>query len=233
VAKAVVFDFYGTLARWRDRHDGNYAEVLARHGYVLPDEVTAAYIARYDGIAHAEHSTDAETYEAWVRGRLCDLTTECHVSDEDRDLIIDALRASDRDPMMPYPEAEPTLRALRSEGWRIGVCSNWGWELNTSLEGVGLLDLVDSAVTSARAGSRKPHPQVYAHSAASLGVDVTDIVFVGDSWRPDVEGPLELGMTAVHVWRESERVGQRPPELLEGAHRIGDLSELLPLIILS
>ncbi len=233
MAKAVVFDFYGTLARWRDRHDGQYAEVFARFGYVLNNEVTTAYFDRYDGIEHAEHSVNAETYETWVRTRLCDLTTACHVTDADREDVIDALRASDRNPMKPYVEAGPTLRALRSEGWLIGVCSNWGWELDPFLEDVGLLDLVDSAVTSARAGARKPHPQVYAHSAESLGVHVTDIVFVGDSWRPDVEGPLELGMTAVHVWRESERVGQRPPAMLEGAKRIGNLSELLPLLTLS
>ena len=58
-----------------------------------------------------------------------------------------------------------------------------------SSSGSGCSSLVDAAVTSARAGARKPHPGIYAASMAALGVDAADVVFVGDSWEPDVRGP--------------------------------------------
>jgi putative hydrolase of the HAD superfamily len=228
--RAVIFDFYGTLARWADSHLSNYTAVFATHGYVLPDETLVAYFARYDGVEHLEHSVSEEVYEAWVRHRLTDLITACAVVPAEHDLVMDALRASDQGPMVAYAEAVPTLRSLRDAGVAIGVCSNWGWELDGFLRQVALDDLIDVSVTSARAGARKPHPLIYARSAEALGVDAGGVVFVGDSWVPDVEGPRRAGMTPVHVWREDERAGQTPPDLEVGDHRIGDLRGLLEIL---
>jgi putative hydrolase of the HAD superfamily len=232
MARAVIFDFYGTLAHWRDRPHTTYPSAFANHGYELPAEQLDAYFARWDGVEHAEHSVNEAAYEAWVRTRLHELTAACEVDDADREPIIDALRAMDHSPMVAYPEAALTLQRVRKEGWSIGVCSNWGWELDSFLREVGLIDLIDSSVTSARAGARKPHPSIFAQSADALGVEMRDAVFVGDSWAPDVEGPRRVGMTAVHVWREEEQHGRLPPELPSGAHRIASLSELLPVLSL-
>lgn len=230
MTRAAIFDFYGTLAHWQDHEATNYATIMATHGYDLPAPVADAYFARHDGVEHTAHSVDQASYEAWVRHRLGDLTAACGVPDDDREVVVDALRASDRGPMVAYPEAAPTLLALREAGWAIGVCSNWGWELDAFLIQVGLFELVDSAVTSARVGARKPHPSIYAHAMGTLGVAAPETVFVGDSWGPDVEGPRQAGMTAVHVWRPDERPEPAPPALADGMYRVRDLSELLPLL---
>ncbi len=227
---AVIFDFYGTLARWADTRASSYATVFARFGYTLEPAVLDDYFFRYDGVAHAEHSVSEEAYEAWVRSRLCDLTAACGVDDADVEGVIGSLRASDQGRMIAYPEAAATLAALRDAGLTVGVCSNWGWELNAYLDQVGLLHLVDAAITSARAGARKPHPDIYARSTESLGADPRRVVFVGDSWEPDVRGPRRMGMTAVHVWREEERTGQRAPPLQPGDHRVSELSGVLAIL---
>jgi putative hydrolase of the HAD superfamily len=230
VKRAVIFDFYGTLAHWRDTHSSGYTDVFAAHGYALPDNVLDAYFTRWDGVEHAAHSVSESSYEVWVRHRLCELTSACAVPPSDEKLIIDDLRAADHGPMVAYPEAAATLRALREGGFAIGVCSNWGWELDSFLRQVDLFELVDVAVTSARVGARKPHPLIYARSADALGVEMGEVVFVGDSWAPDVEGPHQSGMTAVHLWRDEERPGQREPELPTGVHRIASLTDLIALL---
>jgi putative hydrolase of the HAD superfamily len=230
MVSAVVFDFYGTLARWADGAGVNYVAVLAAHGYAAPPSVLDEYFARYDGIAHAEHSVDEQTYEAWVGSRLRDLAEACRVHPPDVNRVVDALRGADQEPMVAYPEAAATLSRLRDAGLRIGVCSNWGWELDAFLWEVGLLDFVDSAVTSARAGARKPHPDIYAQSAQSLAADLNDMMFVGDSWEPDVRGPRRLGMSAVHVWRADERGDQTAPVLEPGDHRVGELTGVLDVL---
>ncbi len=136
--------------------------------------------------------------------------------------------------MLAYPEAAATLRSLRQSGIAIGVCSNWGWELDAYLEQIGLLDLVDVAITSARAGSRKPHPGIYACSTEELRIEPDQAVFVGDSWEPDVRGPRRLGMTAIHVWRASEREGLQAPALEPGDHRVEELTAcVLPIVGIS
>jgi putative hydrolase of the HAD superfamily len=229
VIRAVLFDFYGTLARWPDRDTSGYRDVFAQLGYALPMAVFERYIEQYDGVEHVEHSTDAATYEAWVRSRLGGLARDCGVPDESQEPLIDALRAADASEMVAYPESAATLEALQGRGLRLGVCSNWGWDLDTYLAQAGLLRLVDVAVTSAQAGARKPHPRVYAVSLAALGAQPSEVLFVGDSWGPDVIGPTRAGMTAVHVWRPDEKLEQQPPQLEGGVQRITDLGQLLDL----
>jgi putative hydrolase of the HAD superfamily len=232
VVRAVIFDFYGTLAHWADG-GASYASVFAEHGYTLDAAILHGYFSRYDGIEHGEHSVSEEAYEVWVRSRLRQLTRDGGVDDGDAETIIDALRQLDQGRMVAYPEAAATLHALRQAGLTVGVCSNWGWELDAYLDQVGLLALVDSSVTSARAGARKPHPNIYATSVESLGVLTDQVVFVGDSWEPDVRGPRRLGMTAVHVWRQAERQGFEAPALELGDRRVGDLSGVLEIVGLS
>jgi putative hydrolase of the HAD superfamily len=234
MVSAVIFDFYGTLAHPADLGAANgatsYQTIFAAHGYSLNQAVLSDYYSRYDGVEHGEHSKSQEAYEAWVRTRLRDLTESCGVTDPHVETLVDALREVDQSPMVAYPESAATISSLREAGLAVGVCSNWGWELNAFLDQAGLLDLIDVSVTSARAGSRKPHPGIYDVTVSALGVEPEDVVFVGDSWEPDVRGPRRIGMTAVHVWREEERSGLRPPALEAGDHRVGDLTGVLEVI---
>ena len=233
MARAVLFDFYGTLAYWRDVHASGYGAVLASLGYPLPPGELDAYFTRYDGVEHIEHSADAAAYESWLRSRLGDLLSASGVPEADTEGVLGALRASDESELEVYPDAAPTLRAVRQAGLIVGVCSNWGWDLERSLEQVGLRDLVDVAVTSARAGARKPHPRMYSVTLDALNIPASEIVFVGDSWEPDVVGPMTAGMTAVHLWRADERLGHVAPALEAGGHRIAALDELLAILGLS
>ena len=231
--EAVIFDFYGTLARWADTENASYEAVFAAFGYELDPSVGAGYFSRYDGVDHAEHSVSEDAYEAWVRFRLSELCRDCGVLEQDMEAVVDGLRDLDQNPMMAYPEAAETLRSLRESGVAVGVCSNWGWELDAYLSRSACFDLVDCTVTSARVGSRKPHPGIYASSVEALGVRPEQVVFVGDSWEPDVRGPRRVGMTSVHVWRPSDRVGQAPPPLEPGDHRVDELRGVLPIVGLS
>ena len=227
--QAVVFDFYGTLARWADGDGWHYATVLADLGYDVPPGAMQEYFVRDDGVEHPEHSVSEAAYDSWVRARLGRLVSACGVPEDSCTGVVDELQASDRRPMAAYPEAEGTLGRLREAGLRVAVCSNWGWQLDPYLDEVGLLGLVDTSVTSARVGARKPHPAIYAHVSDLLGVSAASTLFVGDSWEPDVRGPRRNGMEAVHVWRSDERAGQEPPALHHGDHRVADLSALLDL----
>jgi putative hydrolase of the HAD superfamily len=124
-----------------------------------------------------------------------------------------------------FPEVPSVLTALRRRGMIIGVCSNWNWDLVDVLESTGVAPLVDVAVTSARAGYRKPHAAIYQSVLATLGVTAPEALFVGDSWEPDVLGPIDAGMRSVHVWRSKGT--DEPPPLVPGASRMTDLRPLL------
>ncbi|HXQ18750.1 MAG TPA: HAD family hydrolase [Acidimicrobiales bacterium] len=225
--RAVVFDFYGTIAWHGQAPASPYAQVFARHGYQLDEAHEAAYFASYDGVAHLEHSASQAAYEAWVRRRHEELARSCGVPDDDVALVVERLRAEDHRPVVAYPDAAETLAALRRRGFRLGVCSNWGWDLDVSIGQAGLAHLIDAAVTSARVGFRKPHSQIYVAITDQLGVSPTETLFVGDSFHPDVTGPLALGMQAAHVWRTTAPSGREPPPLPTEAGRVSQVGELL------
>jgi putative hydrolase of the HAD superfamily len=227
MAQAVIFDWFGTLAHWEHDEPSNYAAVFSNFGYLPTPGLIDEYHRRWDGVDHREHSTDRAAYLAWTRSRLRTLVTECGVEDDHSDAITEALLNSDSDSTMElFPDTLPVLRELRRRDITIGVCSNWGWDLKTVLEETGVAPFVHTAVTSAKAGFRKPHTGIYQVLLDQLEIPASEAIFVGDSWGPDVLGPLSFGITAIHIDRSASA---SPPDLVEGSHRISSLDELLSL----
>ena len=88
------------------------------------------------------------------------------------------------------------IAGLRDRGLRLAICSNWDWDLDLAVDEVGLADAFDVVVSSAWAGARKPHPRIFEHTLAKVGVDPSAVLFVGDTWGPDVVGPARTGHDA-------------------------------------
>jgi putative hydrolase of the HAD superfamily len=233
MTRAVLLDFYGTLAHaktWGPTRQ----EVLAARGFQVPDDVVANWRDdTIDGIEHVEHSHSAEHYRAWEHSRLRRFVEVCGVGPDDADLLVDDLYTATKSfELSAYPEVPGVLADLRDRGITVAVCSNWDWHLDRAMASAGLDGLVDLMVTSAQAGARKPHPRIFEHTLEKAGVDdPTDVVFAGDSWGPDVEGPAAMGMRPVHVWRP-EWNGERdpPPPITDGVVRVPDLSALVELV---
>jgi HAD superfamily hydrolase (TIGR01549 family) len=98
-----------------------------------------------------------------------------------------------------YPDAEPCLRALRAEGWRIVVGGNQPEAVQQLIEQCGLP--VDAVVSSGGLGVAKPDPGFFVGAAGAVGADVSDCVHVGDRVDNDVVAARAAGMTPVHVRR--------------------------------
>jgi putative hydrolase of the HAD superfamily len=199
---AVLFDYYGTLAR--ATHWVSADDVLAEHGYELPTEARDRWFNDgIDGIEHLEHSASRDHYVAWQRERILGMLSETDVHPGEYEVILQKLRDGAQSRVLEaYPEVPEVLTALRDGGLRLGICSNWDWDLAEAVEEVGLTDLVDVQVSSAWAGARKPHPRIFEQALTKLGADPEGCVFVGDTWGPDVAGPLAMGMTPLYLLRD-------------------------------
>jgi putative hydrolase of the HAD superfamily len=233
-AAAVVFDFYGTLgeSEWQ----GDWLGELLSARAVRYDRAVARRYATdaWDGKEHVEHSVDEATYRAWRRVRMRAMLEELGAVEGDLDDLVGAIDerlSSFR--MVAYPESARVLRALRDDGLTIAVCSNWDWDLREQLAVCGLDGLVDIVVSSAWAGARKPHPRVFEAVLRELDVEPECVVFVGDNWEADVEGPRALGMRPVHVWRHDEHPGDwlpEPPPAPPDVPRVPDLRPLPSMV---
>jgi putative hydrolase of the HAD superfamily len=227
---AVLFDFYGTLARavsWGDTHE----QVFARHGLPFDAERWGwNFIGETnDGDEHVEHSVSRDAYVAWEVERLRRRARACGVGDDDLDALVADLHTSSKTyTLEAYDEVHEVLVELRRRGLIVAICSNWDWDIDRAIAAAGLEGAADVVVTSARAGARKPHPRIFRHTLQRCYVAPPEALFVGDTMYADVEGPLAYGMAAVHVWRD-DMVGE-PPPLPPGASRAADLRAVLDLV---
>lgn len=65
--------------------------------------------------------------------------------------------------------------------------------------------------TSIEIGWRKPHPNIFTEVLRCLDVAPTQVIFVGDNWEADIDGPAQAGMTPLYVGKPAP--GMQPIQL--------------------
>ena len=122
-----------------------------------------------------------------------------------------------------YPDALPTLDALRSAGYRLAVMAN------QPLEAVPFIATlpVDLRATSAEWGLSKPDPRFFERVRQEVGAPAADIAYVGDRVDNDVLPAKAAGMLAVHLRRGPWGVLHATwPEAEQADLRLEDLASL-------
>jgi HAD superfamily hydrolase (TIGR01549 family) len=111
------------------------------------------------------------------------------------------------DAWIPYPDTEPVLRTLRARGLRIGIVSDFPWDLRTHLVHHGLDALIDSCVISYEQGREKPDPQLFFHACAALGAEPRATLMVGDN--PVRDGGASACGLRTYILPAENRTGER------------------------
>lgn len=99
----------------------------------------------------------------------------------------------------PFRADATVLELLRRARVRVPLVlvTNATLGLERDLEAMGLTELADEVVSSARVGLAKPDRRIFELGAARAGVRPDRCLFVDDS-PENVEAAAALGMTAVH-----------------------------------
>ncbi len=118
----------------------------------------------------------------------------------------------------PYPDVVPVLAAL-ADRYRLALVTN-SPRGAADLAAMGVAEWFD-AVVELPPELRKPNPAGFHHACDQLGVAPADLVYVGDSYRCDVEGGLAAGVRPVWV----DRWGTTLP-VPDGVTRITGLDQL-------
>ncbi|NBE85141.1 HAD-IA family hydrolase [Micromonospora sp. NEAU-HG-1] len=190
--EAVLFDFHGTLAQVEKPHDWVLAAAAAcgatleraratgladrlltagRAGGPLPARVPPAL---------AELWADRDLYPHAHRGAYTGLAATV---DAGIDGLADALydRVLMPEGWVPYPDAAPTLAALREAGVKVAVVSNIGFDIRPFFAAWGLDGLIDAYALSYEVGRCKPDPGIFWRACGMLGVDPERALMVGDT----------------------------------------------------
>jgi putative hydrolase of the HAD superfamily len=225
--RAVICDFYGTLAETPD-WGPSWEELVAELGYTLPSDVRERWWNDgIDGTEHDEHSLSRDHYVAWQQARVRGMLDECGIPACDQDLLIARVHEiSGHRRINAYDDVVPVLTELRAREITLAICSNWDWDLHEAVAAAGLDGRFDVTVSSAWVGARKPHPRIYAHTLDQLQLGPEEVLFVGDTWSCDVDGPRAAGIRTVYVRRPHFGPDATAPSSAE-AEPVADLRPLL------
>jgi putative hydrolase of the HAD superfamily len=233
VVKAVIFDFYNTLAE-TPQWGPSWEEMMAEVGFDLPPDVRDRWWNDgIDGIEHDEHSQSREHYVAWQQSRMQGMLDECGMPRATQEAMITRAREiSGHRRIVAYDETVAVLGELRARGIPLAICSNWDWDLEEAIEGAGLTGAVDVVLSSAWVGARKPHRRMYEAVLDRIGVEPADALFVGDTWTCDVEGPRAAGLVPLYLRRAHLGTDKTAPEdhHTQEVHRAEDLNLVLDLM---
>lgn len=134
-----------------------------------------------------------------------------------------AIFRQQRNRVIPYKEAEPTLRRL-SRYYRLGAITNG----NAQLDKTPLSCYFDFCVTPVEAGACKPHPDIFHYAAKLAGVQMNKMLHVGDCAKADVVGAAQAGFNS--IWLNANRKpwpgGQNPYAVI---HNISELLDVLAI----
>jgi putative hydrolase of the HAD superfamily len=128
-----------------------------------------------------------------------------------------------------YPDAVPTLLALRRRGFKLAYVTNrafGGERFRADLAATGLDIGWDAGSVSVEVGFLKPHRRLFEHALAQLCLKPSEALMVGNSLAEDVAGAQAAGLLA--AWRRS----RTDAEGVVPDYAFDEVAELLDLPIL-
>jgi len=234
--RAVLFDIGDTLwhsaeappaAEFRRIASERAREFLANAGLTHPDPSLVARVA-WDALESAMKQARATDrvepdYAAVAKAAL--LSVGVSLSARQAGELMETIYVSGEDGgKAAYPDARPTLEALRNRGFRLAIVTNrafGGDRFRDDLRAAGLDVGWDATAVSVEVGFLKPHPEIFRSALRALEISAAEAVMVGNSLAEDVAGAQALGIDA--AWKRSvpDAEGVRPDFVFE------DVGELL------
>jgi putative hydrolase of the HAD superfamily len=192
--RAVIFDYFGTLARTSSLADylaarRRIAELLGVDPAAFLAELEATYSERATGLA----GHDTVRVLRWLARRLGTEPGEEQLAAAAR------LRLAEFTHVPIRAEAVPVLSALRRSGLRTGLVSDCSCELPAVWPRLPVAPHVDAVVFSFVEGVRKPDLSLYLTACRRLGVAPHECVYVGDGGSNELSGARAAGMFPVRL----------------------------------
>jgi HAD superfamily hydrolase (TIGR01662 family) len=213
---AVLFDMGHTLVYFASPETRVVQMVLRDAGLVRSEEQIGAAAQLVWGEYYRDAATttfaatpeyDRQTQLRLMRGLLeqlgLDLDDEAVEAYEAQ---IDA-RFSRPGAMCPFPEVPDVLTALQEQHYRLGIVSNWSWNLRERVAQAALDGYFETVWASAYAGCNKPHPGIFHQVLVQMDLAADRTLYVGDSYAHDVVGARSAGLDVVLLDRKGAANG--------------------------
>jgi putative hydrolase of the HAD superfamily len=104
-----------------------------------------------------------------------------------------------REQLVPRPDAEETVAALRTRGLKLGLVTECSDGVPELWPKTSLAPHFDAQVYTCEVGVRKPAPILYDLVCDQLGVEHANCVYVGDGGGYELAGTAETGMRPILI----------------------------------
>jgi putative hydrolase of the HAD superfamily len=205
--KAVLFDSGDTLVRpiggtWWPRPV--FRRVALEMGLAFPDEAISA--AHQSAMAYLDENHSLQTLEEEIEQfrMFYQLVFENLHVEVERNCLERLVKGSVHEAEFElFPDSVGVVEALRQTGLAVGIVSDAWPSLEFKYSGLGIRELFDPFVISAKVGSCKPAAAIFDAALEGLGMSAHEVLFV-DDWPPNVAGAIERGLRGIVLARSGE-----------------------------
>ena len=225
--RAVVFDLFGTLVPPFPRAEHTKAVEQTAGILGLDFEFChALWGSSYERRIAGEFTAMAE-YFAWF-GEQAGVAVSGTACGEAAAVYAEFARES----IQPLPGVVETLAAIAASGRTIGLLTNCTPDVAELFPETSMGRYFSSTTFSSVAGVVKPSPESYGRVLRGLGVEPSEVLYVGDGSDGELSGAQAAGMTAVLVTPSLHNTyDQHRPEVEAwGGVRIATIPEVLELL---
>ena len=221
-ARAVIFDFYDTLAELSSGPIEANRRELARLAGVEPEEWAPLWRAS----SRERTLGTAGDMAAQIRTMLEQLGKRPAAA------LVEELVAREyqawHEAVRLYAGGSELLRRLRAEGYRLAILSNCSCQAGWPIRSHGLEPLVDTLVLSYEVGVAKPDPAIYQAALERLEVDARAAAYVADGAGGELEAAKALGLRSIKVHHPGSRHPDDPT--VQADYRVRSLGEVADLL---
>ena len=202
--KAVFFDLYHTLVCYDPPREELQARALKEFGIEVSPKVFQRPLAIADEFIYRELArsplnrlSKKDRMELYIRYQKL-LFKEAGVETTEQVIIslIDKMQQFNVN-MVLYDDVMPALTDLKSRKLMLGLISNVDRDITPLLNKLGLVSLLQVAVTSQDTGFNKPHPEIFQEALRQAGTQASETIYVGDQYQVDVVGASKVGMKGI------------------------------------
>jgi 2-haloalkanoic acid dehalogenase type II len=212
--RAVIFDFGGTLMYGRNAWEPFIAQAdEALTNYLIAQGMElnlstfpSQFRKKLDEYFKQREKDLLETTYTFVLRELLKEKGYDDVSSETLRNALNELFAVTQTNWELEEDAVPTLKKLVENGYRLGIVSNAGDDVDVQqlARKFGITQFFDFILTSAACSYRKPHERIFELALANWYCPPNEAVMVGDNLDADVRGAQNAGMYGIWLNRRAD-----------------------------
>jgi putative hydrolase of the HAD superfamily len=232
--KAVVFDWFNTLARYEPPREEIHSRALHKFGVeiepvklIAPLLVADKYFYDENTIRPIRSRSPEEQFALYTRYEEI-ILSEAGIK-FNKDFPAKVFKEGDdifgrKSEFVLFDDVLPTLKKLHERNLPLGLLTNLTKDVDVLSRKLGLEPYLNFIITPAIAGADKPNPAIFRAAVARTGLSAEECLYVGDQYKIDIVGARNAGMQAVLIDRYNIS-----PDLKE-CSRIISLSEIVKFL---